>query len=89
MLRGAGSQGEAIPKECSAPRFHPMVSILAREKLFSLVEWGWEEAKDSERVGREGAHAWGGKERTHGEGRSARAPKAPALLSISSDSVTI
>lgn len=35
MLRGVGSQGEAIPKKCSAPHFHPMVSRLACEKLFS------------------------------------------------------
>lgn len=34
VLRGAGSQGEAIPKKCSAPHFHPMVSRLAGKKLF-------------------------------------------------------
>lgn len=35
MLRVLASQGEAIPKKCSAPHFHPMVSRLACKELFS------------------------------------------------------
>lgn len=46
MLSGAGSQGEAIPKKCSALRFHPVVSTLHIRNCFL---WSWR-----------GVGGWGG-----------------------------
>lgn len=60
MLRGVGSQGEAIPKKCPAPHFHPMVSISACKKLFSLELGGVLTGG-----GKGGRTGWGVKKRGH------------------------